>query len=170
MAVIAVSAFERMFSEAADLDVDKNDLKRYQDFVHRKLADLLTRAEATAKANGRDVIELSDLPITKGLQESIHEYRRLDQGPGGAADARGARIRPLLDLAVADETDAALPEIAGALSVRQTGKATRSPGARKCGFSTMSPPMSSFGWVRRRSTRIPPPNRWRSYMHRIACG
>jgi histone H3/H4 len=117
MAVIAVSAFERMFREAADLDVDKNDLKRYQDFIHQKIGDLLIRAEATAKANGRDVIELRDLPITKGLQETIHEYRRLERTLELRPMLAALAVRPLLDLAVADETDAALPEIAGALSV-----------------------------------------------------
>jgi histone H3/H4 len=117
MALIAVSAFERMFREAADLDVDKNDLKRYQEFVHQKIADLLTRAEATAKANGRDVIELRDLPITKGLQENIHEYRRLEPSLELRPMLAALAIRPLLDLAVADETEAALPDIAGALSV-----------------------------------------------------
>ena len=44
--------FERLFRAAAGLDVDKRDLKRYGDFVNRKVYDLLIRGEATAKANG----------------------------------------------------------------------------------------------------------------------
>jgi hypothetical protein len=77
--VMSVAKFERFFRIAAGLDVDKQDLKRYSDFINRKLHDLLVRAEAVAKANGRVVIEPCDLPITKGLQESIHEFENIDE-------------------------------------------------------------------------------------------
>src|ERR1700733_3423936 len=88
VAVMAVAKFERFFRSAAGLDVDKADLKRYSEFVNEKLYDLLLRGEATAKANGRDIIEPIDLPITKGLQECIHEFIRLDE----AID-----LKPILD-------------------------------------------------------------------------
>jgi hypothetical protein len=70
--VSGVARFERLFRAAAGLDVDKEDIKRYRDFVNRKLYDVLIRGEETAKANGRDLIEPIDLPITKGLRECIH--------------------------------------------------------------------------------------------------
>ena len=79
MTVMSIARFERFFRAAAGLDVDKNDLKRYSDFVDTKLYDLLTVAQATAKANGRDIIRTCDLPITKGLQESIHRFRAIDE-------------------------------------------------------------------------------------------
>jgi hypothetical protein len=56
MAVMGVTKFERFFRVAASLDIDKRDLKRYTDFVNHKTYSLLLRAEATAKANGRDVV------------------------------------------------------------------------------------------------------------------
>lgn len=62
----------------AGFDVDKAELKRYNEFVDHKIYDLLLRGEATAKANGRDIIQPFDLPITKGLQESIHEFKHID--------------------------------------------------------------------------------------------
>ena len=34
---------------------------------------------ATAKANGRDVIEPRDLSITKGLQERMHEFLKMEE-------------------------------------------------------------------------------------------
>ena len=71
--VMSVARFERFFRIAAGLNVDKQDLKRYSDFINQKVYDLLLRGEATARANGRLIIEPFDLPITKGLQESIHE-------------------------------------------------------------------------------------------------
>ena len=62
--IIGVSKFERLFREAAGLDVDKNDLARLNDFVRQKVYDLLLAAQATAKDNQRDVIQLHDLPLT----------------------------------------------------------------------------------------------------------
>ena len=76
---MGVARFERFFRTAARLDVDKQDLKRYSEFINHKIYDLLLRAEAAARANGRDIIEPFDLPITKGLQESIHAFREIDE-------------------------------------------------------------------------------------------
>jgi hypothetical protein len=114
---IGVSNFERFFRAAASLDVDKDDLRRYEDFVNRKVRDLLLIGRAAARANGRDVIEPWDLPITKGLQETIHDFRGMDE-----AD----EVRPMLEqmvaippqeLAYSEETEGSLPEIAGGLSL-----------------------------------------------------
>ena len=59
MDVIAIPRFERFFRIAAELDVDKGDLKRLSGFVLDEVYNLLIRAQATAKANVRDVIEPS---------------------------------------------------------------------------------------------------------------
>ena len=48
---------ERLFRKSAGLDVDKADIARYQDFINRKLYDLLLMAQATAKANNHIAIE-----------------------------------------------------------------------------------------------------------------
>jgi hypothetical protein len=94
MTIMAVHRFERFFRAAAGLDVDKDDLKRYSEFVSDKLHDLLMIGQATAKANGRDILQPRDLPITKGLQESIHVFREVDE-----------------------EIESRLPEVVGGLSV-----------------------------------------------------
>jgi hypothetical protein len=78
MNATVIAKFEHFFRVAAGLDIDKADLKRYGDFVNRKIQDLLLRGQAAAKANGRDIVEPWDLPITKGLQESIHAFRTVD--------------------------------------------------------------------------------------------
>ena len=112
-----IAKFERFFRRAARLDIDKEDLRRYDDFMHQKAYDLLLRGEANAKANGRDVIQPSDLPITKGLQESIHAYRRIDDERLDLASILGQLTKlPPLDLAYSEETAAKLPEIVGGLS------------------------------------------------------
>jgi hypothetical protein len=117
MTVMNVPTFERFFRAAGDLDVDKADVKRYNDFIHDQLYDLLIIAQAKAKANGRDVIEPQDLPVTKGLQECIHRFRKLDQKIGLERILEDLADRPQLDLTVSDETEAELPEIAGGVSL-----------------------------------------------------
>src|SRR3984957_10719045 len=69
---------EHLFRVAASLDIDKADVKRYYDFVDHKVSDLLLMGQAAASANGRDIVEPWELPITKGLQESIHAFEELD--------------------------------------------------------------------------------------------
>jgi len=115
--VTGVVKFERLFRVAASLDVDKQDLKRYSDFINRKIHDLLIRGEAGAKANGRDIIEPFDLPITKGLQESIHRFREIDAEIGFEPILDRMTMLPSLDLGTSYETENRLPDIAGGLSV-----------------------------------------------------
>lgn len=117
MAVMNVAKFERFFRVAAGLDVDKEDLRRYNEFVHRKVYDLLLRAQATAKANGRDVIRPFDLPITKGLQESMHAFKALDEQIELRPILESLAALPQLDLGYEDETAARLPDVVGGLSV-----------------------------------------------------
>ncbi|MEA2926822.1 MAG: hypothetical protein QOD25_3944 [Alphaproteobacteria bacterium] len=115
--VMSVARFERFFRIAAGLNVDKQDLKRYSDFINQKVYDLLPRAEATAKANGRGIIEPFDLPITKRLQDSIHEFQEIDQQIELHPILDQLTARPPLDLAYDQDTENQLPEIVGGLSV-----------------------------------------------------
>jgi hypothetical protein len=112
-----VPTFERFFRAAASLDVDKNDVKRYSDFIHGKIADMLTIGQAKAKANGRDVIEWPDLPVTKGLQETMHRFRELDEDIELEPILERLADHPQLELALEEETESRLPEIAGGLSL-----------------------------------------------------
>jgi len=115
--VMSVAKFERFFRIAAGLDVDKQDLKRYSDFINRKIYDLLLRAQAAAKANGRVIIEPFDLPITKGLQECIHEFEELDEQIELRPILDQLTARPPLDLAYGEDVEAWLPEVVGGLSL-----------------------------------------------------
>ena len=117
MPVMGATKFRRFFQVAAGLHVDNDDLKRYSDFVNEKLADLLIVAQAAAKASDRDVVLLHDLPITKGLQECVHRFEKLE----GASE-----LEPLLaDIAaippvrrvLSDEVTSRVPLVVGGLSL-----------------------------------------------------
>jgi hypothetical protein len=117
MHVMSVAKFERFFRVAGSLDVDKDDLRRYDDFVHGRIYDLLMRAQGNAKANRRDVIAPQDVPITAGLQENIERFRKIDEEIELEPILVQLATRPSLDMALSDEAEAQLPEIAGGLSV-----------------------------------------------------
>jgi hypothetical protein len=114
---MGIPEFERFFREAASLDVDKDDLKRFSDFVHQKVADMLIIAQARANANGHDVIGEPDLPVTKGLQERIHEYRKLGQHVDVGPFLARMAAWPQLDLALSEDVRDELPNVAGGLAV-----------------------------------------------------
>jgi hypothetical protein len=109
--------FERFFREAAEVHVDRNDVERYLAFVNDAIYDMLLLAQATAKANGRDVILPWDLPITAGVQERMHRFTKLDEDIELKPILEEVAARPPLDLALADDTAARLPSLFGAISL-----------------------------------------------------
>ncbi len=115
--VMGVAKFGRFFRITAGLDVDKQDLKRYSDFINRKIYDLLVQAEAVAKANGRVIIEPFDLPITRGLQQSIHEFENIDERIELRPILDHLTAQPPLELAYGENTERRLPSVVGGLSV-----------------------------------------------------
>jgi hypothetical protein len=117
MPVMSIAKFERFFRAAAGLDVDKNDLKRYSGFVNDKVYDLLLIGQATAKSNNRDILEPWDLPVTKGLQESMHRFRGLDEEIELQPILDDLTARPPLDVTYSDETKDRLPELVGGMSL-----------------------------------------------------
>ena len=117
MPVMGFTKFERFFRAAGQISVDRDDLKRYLDFVNDALYDLLIIGQATAKANLRDVIQPWDLPVTKGLQESRYEFERLDEEIELRPILESLAARPPLDMTLDLDTEARLPQLFGAISV-----------------------------------------------------
>jgi hypothetical protein len=115
--LMAVSRFERLFRRAASIDVDKMDLRRYSDFVNRKLHDLLVVGEETAQLDGRKAIEPFHLPITKGLQDCIFDFLALNEELELAPILDQLAMRPPLDLPLVGALEVQLPAIVGGLSV-----------------------------------------------------
>ena len=83
---------KRFFREAGDINVDKSDIARFRAFVDEKIDDIAVSARDTARWNNRDVIAPQDLPITKGLQERIREFGKLETA-GDMRDWIGQTLR-----------------------------------------------------------------------------
>jgi hypothetical protein len=115
--VQGIHQIDTFFRVAASLEIDKEDIRRYYEFVDRKIADLLLMAQNTAKANGHVSVELREIPVTKGLQESMHAFEPLDMDIGLERILGRSVPEPPADLALSDEAEARLPAIAGGLSL-----------------------------------------------------
>src|ERR1700757_3383775 len=116
MPVMGFVKFEQFF-RAVGVSVDRDDVKRYLDFVNDVLYDLLLMGQAAAKANARDIIEPWDLPITKGLQESIHGFRGIDEEIELQPILDQLAARPPLGTELSEDTQARLPLVFGGISV-----------------------------------------------------
>ena len=114
---MSVPRFERLFREVAGLDVDKSDLKRCNDFINDKIYHMLLIGQAHAKANERDVLLPWDLPITKGLQERMHEFRDVDQDIELRPTLEELTARPPLEVALSDDTTERIALVAAGLCV-----------------------------------------------------
>ena len=108
---------KRFFREAGDVDVDKSDIVRFRAFVDEKIDDIAVSARDNARWNNRDVIAPQDLPITKGLQERIREFGKLETA-GDMRDWIGQTLRrPPGDVTFGEETEDVLTEVFSGLSV-----------------------------------------------------
>ena len=112
-----IPEIQRFFRTAGGVDVDKDDVKRYWKFVDDEVADIVIAGRDTAKWNGRDVIAPQDLPITKGLQEQIRVFGKLEEADELRRLLRGTMRRPPEDVTLGDETEDVLIEVFGGLGV-----------------------------------------------------
>src|SRR6201985_2960984 len=97
--------------------MDKNDIKRYREFVEAMIDDIALAGRNSARWNDRDVIAPMDLPITKGLQERMREFDKLDEAVDIRAVLAEAVRRPPADVTFSEETEEMLPELFGGLSI-----------------------------------------------------
>ncbi|WP_369803897.1 DUF1931 family protein [Mycobacterium sp. 1274761.0] len=109
--------FERFFRSAAGIKVDKNDLRRFQEFVDEQIDDFSIAGRDAAKWNGRDVIEPQDLPITKGVQELTREFAKLDEADEVRDLLRQQVRRPPSDVTFGEDTESVLVDLFGGMSI-----------------------------------------------------
>lgn len=115
--VMAVKQFQKLFRTAAGLNVDKNDIKRLSNFINEKLADLLLFGQVSARVNNRDVIDFTDLPITKGLQTNIHEFKNMDETLDMQPILEQQAKLPSLKLDYSATLQSKIPELVGGITV-----------------------------------------------------
>jgi hypothetical protein len=112
-----IPQLERFFREVAGIDVDKADVQRFRTFVDEKVDDLAIAGRDAARWNGRDVIAPQDLPITRGLQERMREFGKLDVADEVRGLMRGTLRRPPDDVTFGEETEETLADVFGGISV-----------------------------------------------------
>jgi hypothetical protein len=115
MAVVGFTKLEALFRKASSLDIKKGHAKEITDIVEQKLVDLLIAAERNANMNGRDVIWEADMPITKGLQESIILFKKIEEEISLEEVLKFLTTVPPLKYPLSDELEEKLPTITGAL-------------------------------------------------------
>lgn len=113
----AIPLYERFFRSAAGIKVDKNDLRRLQEFVDEQIDGVSIAGRDAAKWNGRDVIEPQDLPITRGVQERMREFDKLDEADEVRKQLRQVIRRPPADVTFSESTEQVLVELFGGLSI-----------------------------------------------------
>jgi len=75
MALMGIAKFERFLRLAADLDVDKSDLRRYSDFVNGKIYDLPpARAGGGEKRMAASSSSLSIRPSPRGCRKASTNF------------------------------------------------------------------------------------------------
>ena len=113
----SIPVFERFFRSVASIKIDKNDIRRFREFVDEQIDDIAIAARNSAKWNGRDVIVAQDLPITKGIQERIREFDKLEEAEEIRELLRQVVRQPPGDVMFAEDTEQLLPELFGGLSI-----------------------------------------------------
>lgn len=112
-----IPIFERFFRSVGGVDIDRDDIRRFGEFVDEQVDAIAIAGRNCAKWNGRDIIAPQDLPITRGLQERMREFDKVEE----AAEIRELLARqlrvPPADVTFDDETERLLPEVFGGLSV-----------------------------------------------------
>ena len=117
MSLTGISKLERFFRKEGGLDIDKNDVARIYDFTNKLIHRFLTEGIENASINGRDVIWISDLPLTDGLKNAMKEYDRLDQSIELSSILESMTKLPPLKYEVGEDIQEELPRIAGGIVV-----------------------------------------------------
>ena len=113
--VVGFKKIETVFKKAASLELDKSKADRIIDIVEKKFHDLLLVAVEKTSFNGRDIIMPADMPLTKGFEESIKEFKKLEE----EVDLQDVLLYleqiPPLKYPISKELEELLPEYIGAL-------------------------------------------------------
>jgi len=113
--VVGFKKLEAVFRKAAGIDLDKSKADRITDIVEKKFHDLLLVAVEKAGYNGRDIIMEPDMPITKGFEESLRQFKELEEEVDLQDVLTFLEKIPPLKYPISADLEAKLPEYIGAL-------------------------------------------------------
>ncbi|NPA87946.1 DUF1931 family protein [Caminibacter pacificus] len=113
--VVGFKKLEAVFRKAAGVDLDKSKADEIIDIVEKKFHDMLLVAVEKAGYNGRDVIMEPDMPVTKGFEESLRQFRELEEEVDIKDVLQFLEQIPPLKYPISAELEAKLPEYIGAL-------------------------------------------------------
>ncbi len=115
MAVTGTHKIEALYKKAVGLRIDKSKVKQISDVVDQKLYDLLVVAEGNARYNGRDVIWMCDVPLTKAMKESMEKFKELEEELELQPILDHLATLPPLKYALEEELEKKLPDLVGTI-------------------------------------------------------
>lgn len=113
--VFGANRLEELIWRVSELDFDKSDLQRLSELVDEKLYDLLLVGVQHASYNNRDFILEPDLPLTKGLRESMQDFELYEEELEIEPVLEQLATYPQLDREPSQEVIDLLPDLVGTL-------------------------------------------------------
>lgn len=115
--VMGYTRMKAFLRRSAGIDIDKSGMERLADLIGKKLNDLLVIGVRNASYNQRDIILEPDLPLTKGILERLHEFRRYEESIELQPILDHLATYPALERHMSLHVEAMLPELVGTLAM-----------------------------------------------------
>lgn len=113
--IFGANRLNELVGRMSGLRFDRNDLDRLTDLVDEKLYDLLLVGVRNASYNGRDLIMEPDLPLTRGLRDSMEDFALYKERVDVEPILEQLATHPLLEREPSQEVTDLLPELFGTL-------------------------------------------------------
>jgi hypothetical protein len=113
--VFGANRLEELVWRVSEVELDKSDLQRLSEFIGDKLYDLLLVGVQHASYNDRDLIMEPDLPLTRGLRESMQDFELYEEEVDIEPILEQLATYPQLEREPSQEVIDLLPEIVGTL-------------------------------------------------------
>ncbi len=113
--VVGARRLAELLRRVAGLNVDKSDLERLAELVGQKLNDLLIAGVRNASYNHRDLVMEPDLPLTKGMLQSLQEFRAYAEVIELEPILEHLATYPPLERELSEEVTNLLPDLVGML-------------------------------------------------------
>ena len=112
-----VSKLEKLFRTVGKFDIDKADVLRLNHFINDVTHRLLQTGMENTSLNNRDVIWISDLPITQGLKNSMKEFEKHNEEINIENILADLAMLPPLKYEIGQDIEEELPKLQGGLIV-----------------------------------------------------